>query len=440
MKKAIKIENLYKEYNLGVIGHGTLYRDLQSFYAKFRGKEDPNTKLGFANTNNSNQTILAINNLSLEIDQGEILGIIGINGAGKSTLLKLLSRVTSPTKGEIKIKGRVASLLEVGTGFHAELTGRENIFLNGSINGLSHKEIKNRLEEIVDFAGVETYLDTPVKRYSSGMVVRLGFAIAAHLDPDILIVDEVLSVGDLSFRKKASSKIKSVSEKGGRTVLFVSHNMDSIKSLCSKTILISKGSLVNYGKTNEIVNEYITGINKANSLNEGQINWSKKDAPENDNIKLINIKTYDESMNIKSDFNINEDVFLEIEYKLKTNDLQIASSIELTNESGNLLFAAQDDYSHGEWGKQTPKRKGIIKTIFKFQKNLFHEGVIFIGLNIYLPPGAANTTYQIKERNILSFRIIDNYHIDSARGTYPYPWGSPALRPKIEVKSYFKTT
>ena len=201
MSEILRIENMYKEYRLGIIGHGTLYRDLQSFWAKLLNKEDPNSLLG-TNSHNVKGKFLALQNINLVVKRGEVLGIIGANGAGKSTLLKIISRITTPSKGIIKAKGKISSLLEVGTGFHPELTGRENIYLNGAINGMNKKEVSKKLDEIVDFAGVEAFLDTPVKRYSSGMHVRLGFAVAAHLEPDILVVDEVLAVGDVAFQKK----------------------------------------------------------------------------------------------------------------------------------------------------------------------------------------------------------------------------------------------
>ena len=243
MKVAIKIEGLFKEYRLGVIGRGTLYRDLQSWWAIRQGKEDPNSLIG-TSSNKKVKNILALKNIILDINKGEVIGIIGSNGAGKSTLLKILSRVTSPTKGRVLANGRIASLLEVGTGFHPELTGRENIFLNGAINGLTKNEITEKFNDIVEFAGVKKFLDTPVKRYSSGMHVRLGFAVAAHLDPDILIVDEVLAVGDADFQKKAINKIKEVSNDKKRTVIFVSHNMNSIKKLCDRVIVLSKGQII----------------------------------------------------------------------------------------------------------------------------------------------------------------------------------------------------
>lgn len=245
----IRVENLYKEYRLGMISHGTLYRDLQSWWARMRGKEDPNSIISSSQpvtpyalrfTDSENPHMLALNDVSFEVKRGEVLGIIGRNGAGKSTLLKILSDVTSPTKGTVKIKGRVASLLEVGTGFHPELTGRENIYLNGAILGMTKKEIVDKFDEIVAFAEVEKFIDTPVKRYSSGMYVRLAFAVAAHLEPEILIVDEVLAVGDAQFQKKCLGKMGEVS-KAGRTVLFVSHNMTAIQALCSRCLLLENG-------------------------------------------------------------------------------------------------------------------------------------------------------------------------------------------------------
>lgn len=254
----IKIENLYKEYKLGVISHGTLYRDLQSLFARVRGKEDPNSLISVKHHKNTEDgNFLALNDISLKINSGDRVGIIGKNGAGKSTLLKILSRITSPTKGEIRIKGRIGSLLEVGTGFHPELTGRENIYLNGSILGMRKWEIDKKLDEIVDFAGIEKHLDTPVKRYSSGMNVRLGFAVAAHLEPEILVVDEVLAVGDVEFQKKAIGKMEDVSKSDGRTILFVSHNMNSIQQLCDSCILLEKGKIDFIGSTSIAINKYI---------------------------------------------------------------------------------------------------------------------------------------------------------------------------------------
>ena len=233
---AIKVENLSKQYRLGQVGTGTISHDINRWWHLMRGKEDPYLKIGESNDRTSkgnSEYVWALRDINFEVEKGEVLGIIGKNGAGKSTLLKLLSKVTSPTIGAIKTKGRIASLLEVGTGFHPEMTGRENIYMNGTIMGMSRQEISAKLDEIVEFAGVSRYIDTPVKRYSSGMTVRLGFSIAAHLEPEILIVDEVLAVGDAEFQKKAIGKMQDVSKGEGRPVLFVSHNMASVRALCS---------------------------------------------------------------------------------------------------------------------------------------------------------------------------------------------------------------
>src|SRR5438552_870526 len=246
MTTAIKVENLSKAYRLGVIGTGTLSNDIKRWYALSRGKEDPFLKIGETNDRSvkgTSDVVWSLKDINFEIEQGEAVGIIGKNGAGKSTLLKILSRVTSPTTGKITGNGRVASLLEVGTGFHPELTGKENIYLNGAILGMRKKEITKKFDAIVDFAGVERYIDTPVKRYSSGMYVRLAFAVAAYLESEILIVDEVLAVGDAEFQKKCLGKMNEVSKGEGRTVLFVSHNMAAIKTLCNRAIVLENGNL-----------------------------------------------------------------------------------------------------------------------------------------------------------------------------------------------------
>lgn len=264
----IQVENLSKLYRLGEVGTGTLQHDINRWWHRIRGKEDPYAKIGRANDrtqkkDESIQTdyVWALKDVSFEVRQGEVLGIIGRNGAGKSTLLKLLSRVTSPTTGNIKVKGRIASLLEVGTGFHPELSGRENIYLNGAILGMRRHEITRRLDEIVEFSGCAAYLDTPVKRYSSGMYVRLAFAVAAHLEPEILVVDEVLAVGDAEFQKKCLGKLRDVSY-GGRTVLFVSHNLPTLQKLCPSTMLMAEGRVVSIDSTSKILAQYLATENK----------------------------------------------------------------------------------------------------------------------------------------------------------------------------------
>jgi lipopolysaccharide transport system ATP-binding protein len=261
----LKVENVSKLYRLGTVGTGTFGGDVQRFWkTKILGQEDPFLKIGQTNDRTSKekaQFVWALQNINFEVKRGEVLGIIGKNGAGKSTLLKLLSRITSPTTGTIKSAGRMASLLEVGTGFHPELTGRENIFLNGAILGMTKKEIQSKFDEIVDFSGCELYIDTPTKRYSSGMTVRLGFAVAAFLDPEILVVDEVLAVGDAEFQKKAIGKMKEVSSGGGRTVLFVSHNMNSIRQLCTKGLLMRNGTASSVEQIDTVIEEYLNENN-----------------------------------------------------------------------------------------------------------------------------------------------------------------------------------
>lgn len=281
---AIEFENISKQYALGNIGTGTLSRDLNRWWARMRGKEDPYLRIGEVNDRSKkagSDFVWALKDINFKVEEGEVLGIIGKNGAGKSTLLKILSRVTSPTTGSIKVKGRIASLLEVGTGFHPEMTGRENIYMNGSIMGMTKAEITRKLDEIVDFAGVEKYIDTPVKRYSSGMTVRLGFAIAAHLEPEILVVDEVLAVGDAEFQRKAIGKMQDVAKGRGRTVLFVSHNMAAVRSLCNCGIVLENGHVAYTGDIGSAISKYL-----------------KYDKIEKDNLIINNITELKSSIHI----------------------------------------------------------------------------------------------------------------------------------------------
>ena len=255
---AIKVENLSKYYRLGVINNGTLFRDIQSWAARKRGREDPHAKIG-SKYDPTEEGFWALKDVNFEIKKGDRVGIIGHNGAGKSTLLKILSQITAPTEGCLKINGRISSLLEVGTGFHSELTGRENIFMNGAILGMKHSEIDSKINEIIEFSEIGDYIDTPVKRYSSGMYVRLAFAVAAHLDSDILIADEVLAVGDAAFQKKALGKMNELSTGQGRTVLFVSHNMSQVKRLCNTGYVLDKGAVIYSGDIQESIATYYAG-------------------------------------------------------------------------------------------------------------------------------------------------------------------------------------
>ncbi|WP_299155703.1 ABC transporter ATP-binding protein [uncultured Christiangramia sp.] len=291
MSVILKAENISKQYRLGTVGTGSLQHDINRWWHQIRGKEDPYLKVGGVNDRNAEATedyVWALRDINFEVKQGEVLGIIGKNGAGKSTLLKILSRVTAPTTGSIKTRGRIASLLEVGTGFHGELTGRENIFMNGAVLGMSKAEIKNKLDEIIAFSGCEKYIDTPVKRYSSGMTVRLGFAVAAHLEPEILVVDEVLAVGDAEFQKKAIGKMQDLSTGEGRTVLFVSHNMASIKNLCSRGLLIKNGSLGIDGEVDQVIESYL----ESNQKSQDFIDLAEVDRKGNGEVKLKNASVY----------------------------------------------------------------------------------------------------------------------------------------------------
>ena len=432
MDLAIKITNLYKEYRLGIVGTGTLYKDLQSFWAKIRNKEDPNSLIGVASNKILNKKkFLALNNINLEIKKGDVIGIIGRNGAGKSTLLKIISRITAPTSGSICYNGKLASLLEVGTGFHNELTGRENIYLNGAINGMSKIEVDAKLKQIIDFAGVEKFIDTPVKRYSSGMFVRLGFAVAAHLDPDILIVDEVLAVGDAEFRSKAIKKMEEQSKIAGRTVLFVSHNLESIKELCNKTILMADGKIIDFGKTEKIINSYLElSKNIDNHYSKERI-WEKKSKPGNNIILLNSISTKDKNKVLKEQFDITEDVHIEINYQVLQESHPIAFSFVLSNNQ-NTIFASLDNHITQKWSEQPNHEKGNFITTCKIPGNLLNDGIHDVNLSCYSPPLNPDANPHFKILESISFQILDNFDLNSARGSFPYSWTTlPTVRPKL---------
>ena len=322
----LKAENISKQYRLGLVGTGTIKHDLNRFWHRVRGKEDPYSKVGAVNDRSikaKEEYVWALRDINFEVQQGEVLGIIGKNGAGKSTLLKILSRVTGPTTGSIKTKGRIASLLEVGTGFHPELTGRENIYLNGAILGMTKAEIAAKEDEIIDFSGCAMYIDTPVKRYSSGMRVRLGFAVAAFLEPDILVVDEVLAVGDAEFQKKAIGKMQDISKGEGRTVLFVSHNMASVKNLCTRAIVLENGVSVFEGAADESVDFYLSMTNII-GRKEVIIEKSHRRSVTSDKVKLVKIVSKNPNIPIRGTLKF--DIYLNIIENLE-NDISITGTI-----------------------------------------------------------------------------------------------------------------
>ncbi len=335
----LKAENISKQYRLGLVGTGTLKHDLNRWWHRVRGKEDPFLKVGSVNdrsTKADSDYVWALRDINFEVRRGEVLGIIGKNGAGKSTLLKILSRVTSPTTGEIKTKGRIASLLEVGTGFHPELTGRENIYLNGAILGMTKTEIKAKELEIIEFSGCERYIDTPVKRYSSGMRVRLAFAVAAHLEPDILVIDEVLAVGDAEFQKKAIGKMQDISRGEGRTVLFVSHNMAAVKSLCTRAIVLEYGKTVFEGKTDEAVDFYLQ-TNQYEGFKKEYIN----NALEGSGIETLQL--LDEKGVNRAEFGFDEVISIKIKLKIHENNSKSFLGFRVIDRKDRIVFTSELD-------------------------------------------------------------------------------------------------
>lgn len=351
-KTVISVENLSKSYRLGQIGTGTLSRDLEIWLAKLRGKPNPYLKIGQEGYDQPQSSVSgppsdllwALQDVSFQVQQGEVLGIIGRNGAGKSTLLKILSRVTAPTSGQVKVKGRIASLLEVGTGFHPELTGRENIFLNGAILGMSKQEVQRKFDEIVNFAEVEKFVDTPVKRYSSGMYVRLAFAVAAHLESEILLVDEVLAVGDAEFQKKCLGKMGDVASNEGRTVFFVSHNMAAIQQLCPVSMFLQRGNLEDIGTSIEMVNKY---LNIFKNFEHSSFDIDNPERKGNKKIVLTGGRVIDHNNNVTSSIISGNPMKLEFDY-LNNDDIDdISVSLTIFNEQGIALTNTSTTLTNG---------------------------------------------------------------------------------------------
>ena len=393
-KVVIKAEHISKQYRLGLVGTGTVKDDMKRWWYNLRGKEDPFLKIGEANDRSSkgeSDYVWSLRDINFEINQGDSVGIIGRNGAGKSTLLKILSQVTQPTTGKIYTKGRIASLLEVGTGFHPEMTGRENIFLNGAILGMRKQEIQRKLDEIIAFSGVERYIDTPVKRYSSGMYVRLAFAVAAHLESEILIVDEVLAVGDAEFQKKCLGKMNDVSKGEGRTVLFVSHNMAAVKSLCSSSFLLENGRLTFHGNSDECINNYL----KDGNVDGIGIRFFGNEF-ENEIFKLNSISAKNENRNI--DDAINEKYPIEIVTNI---DFYVEGLFNLTyhlyNELGEAMFSFYDKENSAIVEKGNNKLKCVIPSDF-FQSGNF-------SLAIFIVKDKREAIFV--EKDIFRFSVVD---------------------------------
>jgi lipopolysaccharide transport system ATP-binding protein len=397
MAKAIKIENLSKAYQLGEFSTGTLSRDIERWWALLRGKEDPFLKIGESNdrtTTGTGNVVWSLKDINFEVEQGTAVGIVGRNGAGKSTLLKVLSRVTSPTTGSVKLKGRIASLLEVGTGFHPELTGRENIFLNGSILGMRKHEIKKKFDEIVDFAGVERYIDTPVKRYSSGMYVRLAFGVAAHLESEILIVDEVLAVGDSEFQKKCLGKMRDVSSNDGRTVLFVSHNMAAIKQLCTHGILLKNGQMQMDGNVLNVIEEYLnSGITSSR-----ETVWTDENAPGNEKIRIKKIVAYAKGRTPSDPVMSNEDICVELEFENKMDEVDLDVTWDIFDAEAAHVCHVGTLVGNGE-----KVGKGLYKVQFHINKNLLNNTRYYFNVTF----GVDQRYVAFKYDNILNIDVED---------------------------------
>ncbi|MFN3754450.1 ABC transporter ATP-binding protein [Flavobacterium sp.] len=421
---AIQVENLSKAYQIGQIGTGTISRDLERFWlTKVRGKEDPFLKIGETNDRSvkgDSDIVWSLRDINFQINQGEAVGIIGKNGAGKSTLLKILSRVTSPTTGQIKVKGRIASLLEVGTGFHPELSGRENIYLNGAILGMRKKEITRKLNEIIDFSGVERYIDTPVKRYSSGMYVRLAFAVAAHLESEILIVDEVLAVGDAEFQKKCLGKMGDISKGQGRTVLFVSHNMAAVQSLCTHGLVIDKGHVLFDGTVTQAINTYLD-LGHKTSNDDAVVSFG-------DDTFSITSDVYDDSLSPKTVFRSGEKVIVdlniasdqEIDFKHYVFELKIIDNF------GNIISVLSSYLSGFAINK---KEKSLVLRVAIDSLNLM-KGVYSISLVVV---NYNDTSKVFTTENFITIEIMDAINMNIIREINPRLHGNVAFKSNWEI-------
>lgn len=430
MKKDIilKAENISKQYRLGEVGTGTLSHDFNRWWHKIRGKENPYLKIGDTNdrsTKGSSDYVWALRDINFEVERGEVLGIIGKNGAGKSTLLKILSKVTAPTTGSIKSRGRIASLLEVGTGFHGEMTGRENIYLNGAILGMTKKEISSKLDEIIEFSGCERYIDTPVKRYSSGMTVRLAFAVAAFLEPEILIIDEVLAVGDAEFQKKAIGKMQDISKGEGRTVLFVSHNMAAVKSLCTRGVVLEHGKVVFEGGIVDSINMYLNANKKADLSTEIFVSNENRRINTTREIEILSIKLLNPIYN-NCFTSVNN---IEIELQIKVNkwvpDFRVAGSIFNDNEIKIGTFFTNVK-------NLEIKEKQLSLNVSLINHNL-SKGSYYFAFSV----GRGDEEYGNVEFDIiydvLNFEITHKTNINDPINKWPQDWGNISFKSELKL-------
>lgn len=410
MKPAIEIQNLGKQYRL---------QNAQRYLALRDRLANP-----FSGRRKSGETFWALEDINLSIEPGERVGIIGRNGAGKSTLLKIISRITPPTKGEAIIRGRVGSLLEVGTGFHPELTGRENIYLNGSILGLKKQEINRQLDAIIDFSGVEKFIDAPLKHYSSGMQLRLAFSVAAHLEPEILLIDEVLAVGDMEFQQKCLGKMEEVSKKDGRTILFVSHNMSYISGLCDKAILLDHGKLIAEGRASSVISEYIA--NTKSHLTTNQSDWS-----ENKVVHLRSLRAVNSNGQVTESFAADESIGLEMEYEVLVSGHVLWLGYNLHNQEGVNIF---DTHSVNTKEYKEPHAPGLYKAVVKIPAHFLNTGMYFISCAAF---NHLKQKIHFHIKDVLVFHVHDVFDRETARGMSPGDFPGmirPLLDWKIEKK------
>lgn len=416
MRPIVKIENVSKRYRIGGLHPGYVtFREVFADAAFKLFKRRP------AN-GSSHQTLWALKDINLEVQRGELIGIIGRNGAGKSTLLKILSRVTRPTTGRAAIYGRVGSLLEVGTGFHPDLTGRENIFLNGAILGMRKVEIERKFDEIVSFSEIEKFIDTPVKWYSSGMYVRLAFSVAAHLEPEVLIMDEVLAVGDAAFQQKCLDKMHEIRQQG-RTIFFVSHNMPAVTRLCKRVILLDQGTITSDGPARMVVDAYLSSSWSVGAEREWR---DSSEAPGNEIVRLRRARVRTEEGETTAAINIQRPVGIEITYEVLQPGYALSPGVDVYNEEGVQLFSAHD--TGPEW-RRRPRAVGAYTSTAWIPGNLLAEGNLLVHVSVMSHSPA--TILHVHERNVIAFQVIDTQHGDSARGDYVGPIGG-VMRPLLK--------
>jgi lipopolysaccharide transport system ATP-binding protein len=424
MKPVVEVQNLSKLYRLGSVGATSVRESLEAIFRRRTPAPVPANAVPDERAGPEPNTFWGLKDVSFSVDPGAIVGVVGRNGAGKSTLLKILSRITEPTSGKAILRGRVVSLLEVGTGFHQELTGRENIFLNGAILGMKRAEIAAKFDEIVDFAEVEKFIDTPVKRYSSGMFVRLAFAVAAHLEPEILLIDEVLAVGDAGFQKKCLGKMSEVASEHGRTVFFVSHNMGAVRSLCDEAILIDGGRLTGRGTPEAIIREYLSSTVPGDDAGLGEISWSESDAPANDEIALERVRLVGEDGDTLDIFTADKPIAVEIHYHVKRRVQGVRFHFLLQTQEGELAFVATDHLY-----QQESLAPGHYKSTGTIPGRLLNRRTYILAIGCGIP----GERWLIPDRECLSFTVSG---AGNQASHFPENWPGvicPAIEWKVEA-------